>query len=193
MKIRIIVIVSVIFILILGSAICLTLNKRSKNNPYIVAEKLKEISQITTGQDIYREIIYSKSTKDVLWMPIINKEMLFSIEYNIITGIDLAQGYNIKMTDKTIYVSLPPVSILSIDAREETIDEYFVKERFTSIKKDDFFSIINETKNEISGNYRNKLTHDEEQGRAIIRTLLSFDNREIVIDYSYMGQNNVEN
>lgn len=139
-----------------------------------INNKLKEISLLTTGEDIYKEVIYSKTTGDIFWIPIKNKEFLLSINYKITTGIDLSKGFNVAHKGSYTELILPYPQVVQIDADDLSIKEYFTKERFSSIKRDDYFAIINETKAELleSEEIKELLLESSKNAELIIRSLL---------------------
>lgn len=150
-----------------------------------ISNKLEDINILTTGENIYKEVIYSRTTEDIFWIPVKNKEFLLSINYRIITGIDLSRGYNIVHNGSYIEVTIPKPEIIQIDADDLSIKEYFTKERFSDIKRDDYFSIINETKKELkeSEEISDLLLESRDNAELIIKSLLEIGGNSIKVKF----------
>lgn len=150
-----------------------------------ISNKLEDINLLTTGENIYKEVIYSKTTSDIFWIPVKNKEFLLSINYHIVTGIDLNKGYNIAHNGSYIEVTVPYPEIVQIDADDLSIKEYFTKERFSDIKRDDYFSIINETKNELSQSQevQELLLESKNSAELTIKSLLGIVGKPIKVKF----------
>lgn len=175
-------------ILLLSIFLVFQIQLRPRIKERIVTQKLEDISIITTGEDVYREIIYTKTTEDLFWMPIKNKEILFSVDYRITTGIDLQKGYKVKNHGLYTEIVLPPCEVLSIDADDLSIKEYFSKERFSKINRDDYFSIINQTKNDLKNSdaLKDLLRNSEINAKKTINTLYKIGGENVKISFSNM-------
>lgn len=148
--------------------------------------KLEEISTLTTGVETYREIIYSKTTGDIFWIPLKNKEILFSIEYRIQTGIDLSRGYEIFFHRDFIEIVIPHSEIVSIDADDLSIKEYFVKERFSQISRDDYFSLINKTKGKLvkDDSIARILEESDKKAKTTIESLFRISGDSVKVSFT---------
>lgn len=151
--------------------------------------KLEELSTLTTGIETYREIIYSKTTGDIFWIPLKNKEILFSIEYRIQTGIDLSKGYKIFFHKDFTEIVLPHSQVISIDADDLSIKEYFIKERFSSISRDDYFSIINDTKLKLAkdDSIEKILQESDKKAKSTIESLFKISGDNVKVSFSNIG------
>lgn len=150
-----------------------------------ITRKLEDISIVTTGEDIYREVIYAKKTEDIFWIPIKNKEILFSIDYRITTGINLKKGFKVNNKGSYTELVLPHSEVISIDADDLSIKEYFTKERFSKIKKDDYFSIINKTKKDLinSEAIKELLLNSDINAERIFKTLYKIGGENVQISF----------
>lgn len=127
----------------------LNFKKRRAQEDQIIYNRVEQLQELATAKQVYKEIIYSKTVKDILWLPLAEKEFLISLDYIVTAGIDLEKGYNIEHKTGKVIITLPKGEILSIDAVDSSINQYFIKERLTSINRDDFFAPINDSKKRI--------------------------------------------
>lgn len=157
--------------------------KQITNN---ILNQIEKIEDLITAKQIYREILYSKETKDFLWIPLSNKEFLISINYIVIAGIDISKGYNVNIKNDVTTITLPHSQILSIDADDSSIKEYFIKERFSDLYRDDYFSMIKDSKEKIlkSESIKILLGESEKSAQNILETLLRLSGIEVKIVFS---------
>lgn len=181
---RVIISLSLLLLMILSALFYNLLYKPERELK--LRAKLEEISNLTTGVEKYREVIYSKTTGDIFWIPIKNKEILFSIDYKLQTGIDLTKGYKIFFHRDYTEIRLPHSDVLSIDADDLSIKEYFVKERFSSISRDDYFSIINETKKQLVHNesITKILEESDRKAKNTIESLFEISGDNVLVTFS---------
>ncbi len=172
-------------LLILGSTYLYFINDRRVKEE-IIFNKIEQLEELATAKQIYREVIYSKKTNDILWMPLGNKEFLISLDYSVTAGIDITKGYAVAIKDGVRIITLPEGEILSIDALDSTIKEYFIKQRFSSINRDDYFTPINKTKEEILNgeSIKNLLRQCEINAESILKSLLQVSGIEVKIEFS---------
>lgn len=158
--------------------------KKSEDNK--IFNQIENIEELVTAKQIYREILYSKETKDFLWLTLSNKEFLISINYIVTAGIDLSKGYSVSRKNKIITITLPKAEILTIDADDASIKEYFVKERFSELYMDDYFSMIQDSKEDIlKGDAIESLLQDSERNaKDVLGTLLHLSGIHVEIKFS---------
>ncbi len=108
-------------------------------------DRIKRLEELVTARQIYRNVIYSEVRENL----IVDKRTLFSINYNITAGVDFSKGLEIKSNNNRIIVKYPYPEILSIDADESSIDQYFALERFGKLKQSDYLGIIYNEKERI--------------------------------------------
>lgn len=191
MKYRIFIIIIIISTLILLSYFYL--KKRRTIEEEIVYSKILQMQELATAKQIYKEIIYSQTTGDFLWLPVSKKEFLISLDYSVTAGIDIKKGYRITRNRGFILITLPKGEILSIDALDTSIKQYFVKERFSSINKEDYFRPINESKKSIleGEEVKNLIIQCEENAAHILISLLKLTgiNARVEFDSPVAGVN----
>ncbi len=152
----------------------------------IIFNKIELLEELATAKQIYREIIYSKKTADFLWIPISSKEFLISIDFSLTAGIDISKGFSVDEKDGYTLITLPKGELLSIDAVDSSITEYFTKQRFSNINREDYVTVIQETKDEIlkSDNIKTLISECEESAKDILTTLLQISGISVKVHFS---------
>lgn len=160
--------------------------RNQKKEENLILNKIEQLQQLVTAKQIYREIIYSKETKDFLWIPLVNKEFLFALDYTITAGIDISKGYNITDENEYKIITLPRAEIISIDADDTSIHEYFAKQRFSKLNRDDYFELIEESKQTIiSGESIEELLREsEENARLLLENILTIKDINAKVEFS---------
>jgi hypothetical protein len=92
--------------------------------------RLAGLLELPTLEYVYRDVIYLGTTKSFLFFNTVDKRLLFSLNLRVQAGLDLKQGFAlIPASPSALEVRLPPARILSIDADETSIHEYFILEK----------------------------------------------------------------
>jgi hypothetical protein len=88
------------------------------------------MAELRSYEYIYREILYLGEQERFLGVfPTKDRRFLFSINLHVTAGVNLAQAAPVLIeNDTTLILTLPSPQILSIDAKEDTIRQYFAKE-----------------------------------------------------------------
>jgi len=102
------------------------------------AHKIRSLEELVTARQIYRNVIYTEVKESL----IVDKRSLFTINYVVTAGVDLSSGISLKAAGNQIVVTYPYPKILSIDADESSIDEYFALERFGKIRQSDYLDKV---------------------------------------------------
>ncbi len=181
------IIIFIITLIILSITLLISLNiERHKKEQKVVLNKIEQLQQLVTAKQIYREVIYSKETKDFLWIPLKNKEFLFALDYTITAGIDISKGFKVEDRDGYKLITLPRAEIFSIDADDTSIKEYFIKQRFSKLNRDDYFQLIKESKLSIlSGNSIDVLLNEsEENAKELLKSLLQVSDIIVEVEFS---------
>lgn len=186
MKIKITISITIVVIIIFVLTIFgLRINSNKKEQKQIL-NKIEQLQQLVTAKQIYREVIYSKESKDFLWIPLANKEFLFALDYTLTAGIDISKGYKTEKKDEYFIITLPKAQIFSIDADDTTIKEYFVKQRFTKLNRDDYFKLIKESKESIllGDSVKILLEESEINARILLQSLLQITGIRVEVEFS---------
>ncbi|GAB6089149.1 hypothetical protein JCM12856_07420 [Spirochaeta dissipatitropha] len=96
----------------------------------LLERRIKDVLQLHTAEHIYRDIIYIGETDKVFGIPMRNRQILFAIDIQVRAGINLDHGFELHTQRDhrgrtNISVRLPDAEIFSVDAREESIRQYF--------------------------------------------------------------------
>ena len=97
-----------------------------------IQEQLTDLLELHTHEHIYRDVVYFGEEKSFLGVRTVDRRILFSIDISVRAGIDLKHGFTItrdKDDPQRIYVQLPASEVLSVDADEASIHEYFIREQ----------------------------------------------------------------
>lgn len=145
---------------------------------------IREILTLPTYEHVYRDIIYVGEEAKFLGITTAEKKLLFSIDVVVQAGIDLSNGIEITPKQKnSVEVKLPPAEILLIDADENSINQYFVKERGKSVSRLEYYDEIDRQKAVIREDAleRNILVKAEENAKKLIEKFLSLAGFEEVV------------
>ncbi len=101
-------------------------------------ENISSALELITQRNLYKKVIYFKK-QDLLFL---KKSTLFSLNFEVSAGIDLAQGWDVSLPLnpwEPVEISLPLPKILSVEAIQESLHPYFMKESlFTKIRVSDY-------------------------------------------------------
>lgn len=124
-------------------------NIRSPSSEEITAH-IRSILELPTFEHIYRDIVYIDKERSFLIFKTMQTAVLFSVDVRVQAGFDLSEGLLIapKGTN-ALQVALPPAKILLIDADENSIHQYFIKEVGGSISRLEYYDEINRKKAEL--------------------------------------------
>lgn len=116
----------------------------------VIENQIRGILDLPTIEYIYREIIYVGQEARFLGIKHLDKRLLFSIDLIINAGIDLTKGIEIRnVIDGSLQIILPEPEILTIDADEGSIQQFFIKEWGDKISHLDYYDEIVHSKKNI--------------------------------------------
>lgn len=93
---------------------------------------IRDLLQLRTYEQNYRAVGYISQERSVLIFKTVDRRLLYALNIRIQAGIDLTQDLKIVPDPRdrdTVIVSLPPAKILSADADESSIRQYFSHEQ----------------------------------------------------------------
>lgn len=111
--------------------------------PHELESRARDILEAAGAEQYYREVIYLGEQTQFLNITTRDKKVLFSLEVRVTAGLDL--GFPLTVETRgwdEILVSLPPPKILSIDADENTLNQYFIKERGSRFTRLEYYDAI---------------------------------------------------
>ena len=92
--------------------------------------KISSLLELAAYEYRYRDIVYIGEEARFLGIKHLDKRLLFAVDYHITAGVNLDSGdlRVLPLTGGGVRVELPAPGILTVDAAEESIRQYFVKE-----------------------------------------------------------------
>ena len=112
--------------------------------------RIESLIRIASYEYTFKEILYFGEQKSILGFKTVDKGFLASIDITLTAGYDLTEGFDMKADSfGTVTVSLPKPKILSIDADETSIREYYSYQRGEALTHMDLYGQINAVKPEL--------------------------------------------
>jgi len=171
--------IAVIAIITVTAAIILTVPGRTGATSHSegeIEDQVRRILEIPTREYRYRDLIYIDESSTLLFFKTVDRRLLFSVEIGIRAGIDMNGGFSIRLpAPHKAVVTLPPASILSADADEDSIRQFFSKETGGSVSWQTYYEEIERKKGGIVEDAisRGILREADENARRMVRGLLS--------------------
>ena len=94
--------------------------------------RVESLLELHTYEHRYRNLVYFGEERSFLFIKTVDRAVLFSVDIRVRAGVDLSEGVELtadRFAADRIYVRLPAARILSVDADESTIAEYFIREQ----------------------------------------------------------------
>ena len=95
-------------------------------------DRIESLLELHTYEHRYRDLVYFGEEKSFLFIKTVDRAVLFSVDIRVTAGLDLSHGVTLtpdRFEQDRIYVRLPAATILSVDADETSIEEYFLREQ----------------------------------------------------------------
>lgn len=143
-----------------------------------VEDQLRDLLELRTYEHIYRDVVYFGEEKSFLFVTTVDREVLFAVDIRVQAGLDLSEGITLtrdRSDGRRIYVRLPEARVLSIDADERSIHEYFLHERGGKIGLLEIGDQLEAVKKATGEDAieRGILTRAEENARRLVRNFLA--------------------
>lgn len=134
-----------------------------------LGKKLDALGELVSYTQRYRSVFYTRETKYLFQ----EKALLFTAEYDVQAGIDLAEGFDLLPQKEGVLLRLPAGRIFHVDADDKSLEEFMVKERFSVIDTGDYLPLISAERENI---YQQAMDQDlprlaEERAAVLIRAL----------------------
>lgn len=93
--------------------------------------KVRNLAELHTFEQTYRDVVYLGEQREFLFFRTMDRQLLFSVNIRIRAGVDLRQGVRVLpgADRRSVFVEVPAPTVLLVDADEESISQYFVRER----------------------------------------------------------------
>lgn len=142
-----------------------------------VEDRIRDILALHTMEHVYRDVVYFGEQESFLFIRTVDRSVLFSVDIRVLAGIDLSEGVEVfrdAEDDEAVYVRLPEARILFVDADEDSIEQYFVRERGGTIGWLEYGAQIEriKEKNAQDAIDRGILERAEANARAVLRNFL---------------------
>ncbi len=143
-----------------------------------IQDEITDLLELHTYEHIYRNAVYFGEEKTFLLWRTVNSRVLFSIDIRVRAGLNLEQGFSVT-PDRTdsgrVYVRLPAAEILSVDADETSIHQYFIREQGSDIGLLQMTEQLAEVKErtEADAIERGILRNAQQNARDIVRNFLN--------------------
>jgi hypothetical protein len=145
-------------------------------DPGRIEDQVRRILSIPTREYRYRDLIYIDESRSVLSIRTVDRRLLFGIDISITAGIDLNGDFSISLPSPgKALVTIPAATILSADADEESIRQYFSREVGGSVSWQTYYGEIERKKGIVTEDAvaRGILREADENARAMVRNLLA--------------------
>lgn len=140
-----------------------------------IEQQIRDLAELHTFEQIYRDIVYLGEQRHFLFFRTMDRRLLFSVNIRVTAGIDLRRGVFILpgTGGRQLSVDLPPAEVLLVDADEQSISQYFVRERGGAIGWIEVGEEIDAVKERIVADAieRGILRRAEKNAREIIENL----------------------
>ena len=160
--------------------------KQEEKNLSALTRKLEMLGELTTVTQRYRSVFYIHEKKNFIQ----DKSLLFTADYNVYAGVDLAEGFDLQQSGHELRLTLPAGRIFLVDADDEGIHQILVRERFSSIDTGDYLPAISEEGENIRLQAMNQGIEGkaEERAASLIRGIFKSEGiKEISIHFRKEG------
>lgn len=139
--------------------------------------QIQHLQTLVTTRYRYRDVVFFDRRTRVLGIPAGQQEVLFSVEMEVVAGIDLADGIEIapdREDRHRVFVTLPAPTVLRVVTDETSIQQYLVLERFGRLDWLDISEEIQGAKerNRSDAVDRGVLSRAEMHARTVVDSLL---------------------
>jgi hypothetical protein len=97
-----------------------------------VENQVRNLLQLHTYEHVYRDVVYFGEERSFWFIQTVDRQLLFSVNIVVRAGLDLTDGVTITRDAENpsrVYVALPEARILLIDADEQSIEQFLVREQ----------------------------------------------------------------
>ena len=155
--------------------------------PEAMQLSIREILEIPAYEQIYRDIVYIGEEQKIFFIKTTDKRVLFSIDIRIQAGIKDVQKIKLELTGesgtgyRTAVVDMPESEIILVDADENTIEQYFIKEWGGEISRLEYYDEIKRKKEELvkSAVESGVLDKADANAEKLVRSFLALSGIEV--------------
>ncbi len=137
--------------------------------------KVRNLAELHTYEHTYRDVVYLGEQRQFLFFRTMDRQLLFSVNIRVRAGVDLRQGVSVLPGEgrRSVLVRVPAPTILLVDADEESISQYFVRERGGAIGLLEVGAEIEAVKEQVAADAigRGILDRARENAREVLENL----------------------
>ncbi len=137
--------------------------------------KVRNLAELHTFEHTYRDVVYLGEQRQFLFFRTMDRQLLFSVNIRVRAGVDLRQGVSVLPGEgrRSVLVRVPAPTILLVDADEESISQYFVRERGGAIGLLEVGAEIEAVKEQVAADAigRGILDRARENAREVLENL----------------------
>jgi hypothetical protein len=126
---------------------------------YSIEQRIRTLLRLHTAESIYRDLVYFGEEKTVLIFRTMDRQLLFSADIRVTAGIEFTEPIDVTLDPdrpEHISVTLPPARILEVDLDEESLVQYFIRQRGGRIGILEYGERIEEMKEAIARDAENR-------------------------------------
>jgi len=95
--------------------------------------KIENILQLETAEYVYRDLMYKELGSSFIGITTRDTRLLAELKIRVVAGVDAKEGIQLsriknEQNEETVRVSLAPAKILFVDADEDSIHQFMLKE-----------------------------------------------------------------
>ena len=117
----------------------------------LARQSITRLLQLPTYELVYRDVVYVDKNAPLSFMGIGGGEALFAVDVRICAGVTLETSLHIEASGpEAVVVYLPQAQVLSVDADESSVREYFVRSPlFGGTSQADYYDALEPLKGEL--------------------------------------------
>ena len=153
-----------------------TLRRPPANQVSRARRSITRVLQLPTYELVYRDVVYVDKNAPLSFIGIGGGEALFAVDIHIRAGVTLDRGLLIEYPGpESVEVYLPAARVLSVDADETSVREYFVRSPlFGGTSQTDYYDALEPVKARLEAEAVDSglLTRAEENAERLVEGLL---------------------
>ncbi|MFP4329906.1 MAG: DUF4230 domain-containing protein [Spirochaetaceae bacterium] len=153
-------------------------NRRDDSTLSSLESRINTLLELHTVEYVYRDVVYFGEQEYLLGLfRTRDQQLLFALEIRVQAGLDLEDGVELLRDPddpELLLLILPAAEVLLVDAVEESIEQFFVRERGGSIEWDQVSGEMEAVKDRVRRDAVEKgiLNRAEENARELATELM---------------------
>jgi len=152
-------------------------SRRAGDEPSL-ERRVSSLLELQTVEYVYRDIVYFGEQESFLGIfRTRDQQLLFAVRLRVQAGVDLTKGVEVlrdRNNPELVVVRIPSPEVLLVDAVEDSIEQFFVRERGGSIEWDQVSGEMESVKKRVKADAVEKgiLNRAEENAIELIEEVL---------------------